>query len=131
MAVVVAATRIGSQRDMIVLPIGLVLAVAVAVAVVVAGHAPPWRGRLAQVGTLLGDASYGMYLLHPIVWRGLTFAHVSGRRAAVLTFVVTPILALLVHRLIEAPAGRTIRSTFAPRRRPARIVPVSPPSGLL
>ena len=127
MALVVATTAIGDQRAMFVWPLGFVLAVTVAAAVVLAGHAPPWRGRLAQVATLLGDVSYGTYLLHPIVWRALTFAHVGGRTAAILTFVGAPLLALLVHRLIEVPAGRAIRSTLAPRRPPARIIPVSPP----
>jgi exopolysaccharide production protein ExoZ len=128
MALVVAATVLGDQRAMFVGPVGLGLAVAVAAAVIVAGHTPPWRGRLAQVATLLGDLSYGTYLLHPIVWRVLTFAHVGGRTAALVTFVAAPLLALVVHRVIEVPAGRAIRATFAQRRPPARIISATPPA---
>jgi peptidoglycan/LPS O-acetylase OafA/YrhL len=112
---------------MFVWPLGAVLAIMVAVAVVLAGHAPAWHGRLAQVATLLGDVSYGTYLLHPIVWRAAYLAHVSGRRALVVTFIVTPLVALFVHRLIEVPARRGIRSILGPRRSPARIVSLPPP----
>jgi exopolysaccharide production protein ExoZ len=125
---VVAATVIGDQRDKVVWPLGALLALTVAVAVVLAGHAPPWHGRPARIATLLGDLSYGTYLLHPIVWRALSFAHVGGRTAVVMTFVGAPLLALVVHRLIEVPAGRAIRSTLGRRPTPARVVPASPPA---
>ncbi len=124
---VVAAPLLGDQGAMFVWPLGAVLAVMVAGAVVLAGHAPPWHGRLAQVATLLGDVSYGTYLLHPIVWRAAHLAHVGGRRALIVTFILTPLLALVVHRMIEVPARRAIRSTLGPQRSPARIVPVPPP----
>ena len=57
---VVAAPLLGDQRAMFVWPLGAVLAVTVAAAVVLAGHAPPWHGRSAEIGTLLGDVSYGI-----------------------------------------------------------------------
>jgi len=98
------------ERALFVWPIGLILAVVVAAAVVVTGHSRPWQGRFAQGATLLGDLSYGTYLLHPIVWRALTLAHVGGRTAAVVTFATAPLLALMVHRgsrcRPDEPSGR-------------------------
>jgi exopolysaccharide production protein ExoZ len=128
MTIVVAASAIGDQRALFVWPIGLVLAVAVAAAVIVTGHSRPWQGRFAQGATLLGDLSYGTYLLHPIVWRALTFAHVGGRTAAVVTFAVAPLLALVVHRGIEVPTGRAIRVKLMPSRpRPQTLQGAPPP----
>lgn len=57
-----------------------------------------WSGTRARSSEVLGDLSYGTYLLHPLV------ALLVGP----LTLVLTPPLAWLIHRLYEAPMRRWI-----------------------
>ena len=133
MLVVVAASATDDTRAMFVGPLGLALSITVAGAVVIAGHAPPWSGARARVASLLGDISYGTYLLHPIVWGVLLAIGIRERRAAIVTIVAAPILAYVVHRWLEVPAGRAVKRTLAPRRRPdgpaAATTPAERPSG--
>ncbi len=65
-------------------------------------HFSEWCGAKARYATILGDMSYGVYLLHPIVHM-LTDSPIT-------TLVLTPTLALLVRAVLELPAQRWIRS---------------------
>lgn len=101
----VLATPIAEQRDLFTGPLGLGLTALVCVGVAVAGSGAAWRGRAATAAGILGDLSYGTYLLHPLVWIVLTAAGVP-----LLTVFLAPALALAVHRWFERPVGRWIRS---------------------
>ncbi len=65
------------------------------------GDRTSWTGRRAALATVLGDLSYGTYLLHPLVY--------AGTRDALTTIVVTPALALAIHGTFEVPVGRRLR----------------------
>jgi peptidoglycan/LPS O-acetylase OafA/YrhL len=72
------------------------------------GETKPWSGRPARLATLLGDLSYGTYLLHPLV---LHFT-----RSAAATIAMTPLIALLLTRFYEVPLGQWLRRVArAPR----------------
>lgn len=116
MLLVVAASLLQDERALFAGPIGILLSLGVAVAVVVVGFAPPWHGNPARVATTLGDMSYGTYLLHPLVWIVLGRLDIRGGVALLLTIVLAPLLALVVHRFIELPAGRAVRTALAPRK---------------
>lgn len=64
-----------------------------------------WVGRPARVAAVLGDLSYGTYLLGFIVWA------VAGPVVA----LATPVIALAVFRWYEVPAGRWIKRRLRPR----------------
>lgn len=73
------------------------------------GDTGSWTGRRAALATVLGDLSYGTYLLHPIVW--------IVSRSALVTIVITPMLALAFHRY-ELPVQRWLRRRLSgPRHR--------------
>lgn len=75
------------------------------------GDTGSWTGLRARLATALGDLSYGTYLLHPIVWI------VLGN--ALVTIIVTPMLALGFHRY-ELPIQRWLRRRLSgPRRQTA------------
>ena len=93
------------QRDLFAGPVSIALVAATSLAVCVAALGAAWHGLAARLATLLGDASYATYLLHPLVWGVLALAGLG-----VATLVVTPLLALAVHRWFERPAQRLIRS---------------------
>lgn len=60
---------------------------------------PAWSGGRAQIATALGEASYGVYLLHPLV----------AAAVGPLALFVTPVLALAVRYGYEIPVGRRLR----------------------
>jgi exopolysaccharide production protein ExoZ len=93
------------QRDFFAGPLSIALVAATCLGVGVAAFGAPWQGPAARLATLMGDASYATYLLHPLVWGVLALAGLG-----VATLVVTPLLALAVHRWFERPAQRLIRS---------------------
>lgn len=95
-------------------PAGAAMSLAVAAGVCIAGAGPAWRGRPAGAAELLGDASYGTYLLHPLV------AFMAG---PVIAFT-TPILALGIHRYYEVPVGRRLRvpAWSGQRRQPVEVL---------
>jgi exopolysaccharide production protein ExoZ len=71
-----------------------------------------WReNRLTRIGTEIGDASYALYLCHPIVmglfsacWFALRLNHVISPWIALLASIgVASVVAVLVHRWIEQP----------------------------
>ena len=81
------------------------------------------RGRLSALLSrpamlLLGEASYGIYILHAPIWAWLT--HLTGRPPAALALpyflayvVLLSALAVLSLRFVETPARRLIRRRFA------------------
>jgi peptidoglycan/LPS O-acetylase OafA/YrhL len=120
MLVVVGASVVDDTRAMFAGPLGLALALAVAGAVVLAAHAPPWEGIPARVAALLGDISYGTYLLHPVVWSALNLLGMRESHAAIATIIAAPPIAFAVHRAFERPAGSAIRSALTSERTPDR-----------
>lgn len=74
-------------------------------------NGPPGRGGrwLAR----LGDWSFGLYLLHPFTMK-LVAPHVGGRLGFSLALGLAVLAAALVHRWIEAPAGRLGRGAQLP-----------------
>jgi peptidoglycan/LPS O-acetylase OafA/YrhL len=68
------------------------------------GDTGSWTGPRARLATILGDLSYGTYLLHPIVWI------VTGN--ALVTILGTPLLALGFHRY-EMPVQRWLRKRLS------------------
>jgi exopolysaccharide production protein ExoZ len=75
------------------------------------------ESRLVQLGSLLGDASYALYLTHPFVIRALRqILQASGLAPAVpfWLFVAVALLAsvlasVAVFRVVERPLGRLLR----------------------
>lgn len=73
---------------------------------------------------LLGDASYSLYLVHPLVtqavtalWRRLADASPLAALAAIpLALGLTVVAAVLCYRLVEAPLARAARSLLGARR---------------
>ena len=129
LAILLAVTLASAVEDthaMFVGPLGLALSVAVAAAVVIAAYAAPWHGLASRAARVLGDISYGTYLLHPIIWGTLLLIGLRERNAAIITLVAAPVLAYLVHRLMEVPAGLAIRSALAPRRMAAPVPEATP-----
>jgi exopolysaccharide production protein ExoZ len=90
---------------------------------IVAGASLPhwnWRGLSARLATLLGDASYALYLFHPlIIW---LFAHWGIGRDAWPLIAATSILAsVIIHSLIEKPILSWLRSPRVTMAAPAPI----------
>lgn len=85
------------------------------------GDTGSWTGPRARLATILGDLSYGTYLLHPIVWI------VTGN--ALVTILGTPLLALGFHRY-EMPVQRWLRKRLSgsPRRSSETAQPVPAPA---
>ena len=85
------------------------LALASIVGVGLAGAGAAWSGWPARIADRLGDLSYGTYLLHPLMLIWLPKL-----------WLLTPLVALAVHRWYEVPAGRRVRRalTRSPRPRP-------------
>ena len=118
---VVGAASLGDDtRAMFVGPLGIALSGTVAAAVVIAAHAAPWSGWRARIATVLGDISYGTYLLHPIVWGMLIHVGLRQRNAAIVTVIAAPLIAFAVHRWFESPSGRAIKSALALRHASVR-----------
>jgi peptidoglycan/LPS O-acetylase OafA/YrhL len=88
---------------------GAVLTIATCLAVYLVALAPQPAGRAAAASRILGDASYGTYLLHPIVFGILTLAGVDGPLRLALTFTIAPACAIGSYRLFEKPVGRYLR----------------------
>jgi peptidoglycan/LPS O-acetylase OafA/YrhL len=68
-----------------------------------------------RAGAFLGDASYGIYLLHPLVFIASKkllsdYTPLHWRLApVVVTLAVTPVVAFMVNRHIERPLGLRIK----------------------
>ena len=58
---------------------------------------------LARLSAWLGQISYGLYILHPVVYRAGALLGISGGLLTLLAVAVTPLLATLLYRWIEAP----------------------------
>jgi len=108
-------------------------------ALIVAGAtlgAPIGNGRVVRTLVLLGDASYALYLTHPLMTRlfATTVRHVAGLdslASQALYFVIalaTSIgFAILVHLVIERPITTTLQRWWA--RRHGATAPVPKLSG--
>jgi peptidoglycan/LPS O-acetylase OafA/YrhL len=59
-----------------------------------------WTGRKAGFAVILGDMSYGVYLLHFLLW---------GAIGPIFAALFSPVLALAVFHVYERPAGRVIK----------------------
>lgn len=78
------------------------------------------KARGAWLAETLGDASYALYLLHPLVYAVLGSRRLLGEAAAAhplpftaLLLAVSFVLALFVHRKIERPILRRLRAALA------------------
>ena len=63
------------------------------------------NGTMKHVARVLGDLSYGLYLLHPVVWTVFARAF-EGMNTAILiaiSILASSVLALLIDRYIERP----------------------------
>ncbi|WP_423793798.1 acyltransferase family protein [Methylobacterium indicum] len=87
------------------------------------GVGGPRRAALLRPATLLGDASYALYLVHPFAVRGVRIAVEATGLAARLGpgLVVAAMLALaclaalVLHRVIERPLTRMARALLEPK----------------
>jgi peptidoglycan/LPS O-acetylase OafA/YrhL len=128
----IAATMVFSVPDRL-------LGYGIPAALIVAGAtlgAPIGNGRVARALVLLGDASYALYLTHPLMTRlfASIVRHVTGLEsiaAQALYFVIAVVaaiaLALLVHIAIERPITNTLQRWWARRGGAAAAAPK--PSG--
>ena len=108
-AMIATATLDLDERTLFAGLTGAILTVATCLAVYLVALSPQPAGRAATISRLLGDASYGTYLLHPIVFGILTFAGVDGPARLALTVLIAPACALGSYRLFEKPVGRSLR----------------------
>ncbi len=84
----------------------------------------PKQGRIGQFLERLGDASYSLYLTHPYIIQimvkvmipilGLNVLTLIG--ASVLSIGLSIVVALLLFKLIEDPANRSLRKWLPPKK---------------
>lgn len=121
-AVIAAASMMGlvSQSLPSVTFIGLCATAMVALAAV--SHCP--AGWLTRLGTILGDASYSIYLFHLHLLAGVLTVRakvpvISYPPAVFLgTMTGVVIACVLVHYFVERPVTRWLRMRYAPARSP-------------
>ena len=95
----------------------------------------PTEGRVATPLALLGDASYALYLFHPIVVVLARKAYLAAHLAPRLGFwplvaadmIAACALALAIHLLVERPVTAALQARFTGRR-PAAPAPARGPS---
>ena len=106
LAVVGAAAWDGNPFErLVLLCLPMILVLTGAVGLDRAGRMPIWRLPKA-----LGDASYALYMIHPLmlsamvqIWKRFGGATAPGCVFIMLTLVATALAGLLVHALIERP----------------------------
>jgi peptidoglycan/LPS O-acetylase OafA/YrhL len=78
-------------------------------------HLPFFRAGAWRLLTMPGQMSYGMYLLHPLVFYGMwpAFPGLDGTTALIVSAFTTVGGAYLVFRVYERPANRWIRAWFS------------------
>lgn len=100
-------------------PFSLVLVAACIAAVGLAAWAPnPTHPRLRWLGSTLGAISFATYLLHPLVYAGVTRLGLGDVPTIVATILATFGVAWCSYWWFEVPAGRWIRSRLAPTGAP-------------
>ena len=95
----------------------------------------PTEGRVATPLAVLGDASYALYLFHPIIVVLARKAYLAAHLAPRLGFwplvaadmIAACMLALAIHLLVERPVTAALQACFTGRRRAAP-TPVRAPS---
>lgn len=110
---------------------GLPMAVLFA-ALVLADSKPPMRGWAARFLVRLGDASYALYLFHPLAVVLLRKLYLAGGFESAIGFwplvgaeiALAVVLAFLIHRLIETPISRWLRA-WLPKRSGEGVAPVA------
>lgn len=112
-----------SQSELLTGWQGLVRAV-LTVLIVAAWSRLPTSGIIRSVALRLGDASYGLYLLHPIVFYAMTaigFASIGrvalparehGFALTLVVIAVSLLLAMLFHNFVEKPLLARSRTRF-------------------
>lgn len=127
-------TVVGVANGDYLMDAGGVLRAFVAAAVVIAAIVLPGRlGWKTPRGTVaLGDASYSMYLFHPIFAPAIPavlfkLGLISPVLSVVLTLIAMPVMSLVIYRLAELPTTNRMRR-WAPRARREHAVPVAEPA---
>lgn len=92
----------------------VVCTVLVVVAVGAAALVPNPPGPLGAVFRWLGAVSYGVYLLHPLVYNAVHRVFHSGAVTLVLVSLLSPLAAWVTYRVLEVPAGRWLRARLSP-----------------
>ena len=104
--------------------------------VVLAQPTPRTEGRRLAPLLLLGDASYALYLFHPLVLVAARKAYLAAHLAPALGFwplvlaeiVVAALVAVAIHLWVETPVTRVLSARFADRRSapsvPGTVAPV-------
>ena len=98
-------------------------------AIVLARPAPTTDGPLATRLLLLGDASYALYLFHPLVLVPARKIYLATHLAPTLGFwplvflevIVAALVAIAIHLRIERPVTRALNARFADRRSAATL----------
>lgn len=113
----------------------LIRHVSVAAIVIAVAAGEPWvGGRVPRPIIYMGDASYSLYLFHPLiapivpVAMGMTGFRMGGL-SVVLSILAAVIGAALIFRFVERPITRYLQATlpYVRRRAVATIEPVSTP----
>jgi peptidoglycan/LPS O-acetylase OafA/YrhL len=114
------------------LPQVLIIGVLSSICLVIACTVLPSKGPLAWLGKTLGDASYCIYLSHPMfisALLGLFAGHFHRAPDAVVmgtTVVISIIAGVIVNKLVEDPVVAWSKAVFLQRPRPRRGVAAPP-----
>lgn len=123
----------GSYQEAPILGMRGLLLPALSVAIVVISAGLKFPGFSAYLAVLLGNISYGLYLLHPLAFTVLKRILPPGwsdhpLRVTILMVAVSSAVAVFVWRYFEQPVNQLGRRLLAAPRSPAQTMAASPSS---